>query len=296
MTELNQNESDGAAGAPPVELDERFHEATRLSDEEQWSESFDLLRELEEEFPDDPMLLATLGTVAGEVEARGLAYDYFRRSLAAHPTDPAVLVLLGAGLARFDDPEAEGILRLAAIGAPQLAAARYQYGAYLAREGQHELALRELGAARELEPGDPLVVRELGVAQWLAGDAGQAAATLEEAAALAPDDAEARLLSGLVQLSADRTEEGAAEVVRASEELPDDGEVQIVASLAAAAEGWLDEAWNALARAEGAIRPADPEVVAEAEEALEAGEEEARELLVGELLPRLLHDRLLERP
>lgn len=294
MTERNDDEE--AAGSPPLELDERFHEATRLTDDEQWDDAFELLRELEEDYPEDALLLSMLGTVAGEVEARGLAYDYFRRSLAAHPADPAVLVLLGAGLARFDDPEAEGVLRLAAITAPQLPAARFQYGAYLAREGQHELALRELGAARELEPDDPLVVRELGIAQWLAGETEQAVSNLEEASGLAPDDAEARLLSGLVQLRTGRTEEGAAEVIRAADELPDDGEVQIVASLAAAAEGWLDEAWNALARAEGAIRAADPDLVHETEEALEAGEEEARQLLGAELLPRVLHDRLLERP
>ncbi|HEX6070473.1 MAG TPA: hypothetical protein VFZ18_11635, partial [Longimicrobiaceae bacterium] len=83
MTERNDDEE--AAGSPPLELDERFHEATRLTDDEQWDDAFELLRELEEDYPEDALLLSMLGTVAGEVEARGLAYDYFRRSLAAHP-------------------------------------------------------------------------------------------------------------------------------------------------------------------------------------------------------------------
>ena len=69
-------------------------------------------------------------------------------------------------------------------------------------------------------------------------------------------------------------------VVDASGELLEDGVVQIVAALSAAAEGWLDEAWNALARAEAAIHPADDELIGETEEALEAGEERARELLL----------------
>src|SRR5690606_10740622 len=141
---------------------------------------------------------------------------YFRRSLAGQPTDPSVLVLLGAGLARFDDPDAEGVLRLAAITAPHLAATRFQYGAYLSREGMHELALQELSAAREIDPQDALILRELGVAQWLSGQVDASAASLEEAAELAPEDADARLLSGLVRLLAGQTEEGAEELLRAA--------------------------------------------------------------------------------
>lgn len=288
--------SDDQGGTPPIEMDARLQDASRLTDEERWSEAFALLHEMETDHPGDAMLLAMLGTVAGEMEARAMAYDYFRRSLAAQPTEPGVLVLLGAGLARFDDPEAERVLRLASISAPHLAAARLQYGSYLAREGIHELALRELTAAREIDPHDAVVLRELGVAQWLAGEAEAAAGTLEEAAELAPEDPEARLLAGFIRLLSGHAEEGAEEVVRTAAELTEEGDVQIVASLAAAAEGWLDEAWNALARAEGAASPADDELVRETEEALEAGEKEARRLLMDEVLPRLVHERLLDRP
>lgn len=284
------------AGSAPLELDPRLQEASRLTEEERWNEAFDLLQEMEAEYPDDAMLLATLGTVAGEMEARGLAYEYFRRGLASQPSDPAILVLLGAGLARFDDPQAEGLLRLAAISAPHLPSARFHYGSYLAREGMYELALAELTAARDLEPGDASVLRELGLAQWLAGEFEASASSLDQAADLAPDDPEARLLSGLVRMQAGDFADGAEEVVRTAPELIEEGELQVVASLAAAAEGWVDEAWTALARAEGAALPADPEVVREVEEALEAGEEEARRLLLDEVLPRVLHERILARP
>lgn len=280
----------------PLELDARLHEASRLTDEGRWNEAFELLREMEPDHSGSAMLLALLGTVASEMEARGLAYDYFRRGIASQPTDPDVLVLLGTGLARFDDPEAEGVLRLAAITAPHLPATRFQYGSYLAREGMHELALRELTAARELDPQDAAIVRELGVAYWFAGAVADSAATLEAAAELDPDDVEARLLSALARILAGEVEEGAEEVVRTAPELGDEGEIQIVAALAAAAEGWEDEAWNALARAEGALLPAADEVVREAEEALEAGEDEARRLLLDEVLPRVIHDRLRTRP
>jgi Flp pilus assembly protein TadD len=289
------DKSDDSVGIPPVEMEERLHEATRLGEEDRWDEAFELLRELEDDYPEDPLLLSMLGTVAGEMESRGLAYDYFRRGVAAQPTDPGVLVALGAGLARFDDPEAERVLRLAAITAPELASARFQYGVYLAREGMHELALRELSAARELEPRDPVVIRELGVVQWLSGTPDVAATSLEEAAGLAPEDTDGRLLAGLVLLSSGRVEEGAEEVIRVSAELPDEGEVQIVACLAAAVEGWQDEAWNALARAEGALHAADADLVQETEDALEGGDVEARRLLLNEVLPQLLHDRLFDR-
>lgn len=292
VTDTDANDS----GSAPLELDPRLQEASRLTEEERWSEAFSLLQEMEQEYADDAMLLATLGTVAGEMEARGLAYEYFRRGLASQPTDPAILVLLGAGLARFDDPEAERVLRLAAIGAPHLPAARFHYGSYLAREGMYELALAELTAARDLDPDDASVLRELALAQWLAGHLEASASSLEQAADLAPEDPEVRLLSGFVRILSGDLSEGAEEVVRTAPELPEQGELQVVASLAAAAEGWLDEAWTALARAEGAALAADPELVQEVEEALEAGEEEARRLLLDEVLPRVLHERMLARP
>lgn len=292
---MTESKEEGRAGIP-FEQDERLQDASRLTDEEQWSEAFVLLQGMEADYPDDAMLMAMLGTVAGEMEARGLAYEYFRRGLAASPTDPGVLVLLGAGLARFDDPEAEGVLRLAAITAPHVAAARFQYGSYLAREGMHELAVRELTAARELDPEDALVLRELGVAHWLAGEMELSAESFEGAAEVDPDDAESVLLAGLVRLLGEGFDEGAEAVVRAAAELDLEGDLQVVAALAAAAEGWPEEAWNALARAEVAGIAADPELVREAEDALEAGDGLARRLLVEEVLPRLLRERLLARP
>lgn len=286
---------EGSAGTP-FEADARLQDASRLTEEERWGEAFVLLQAMETDYPEDAMLMAMLGTVAGEMEARGLAYEYFRRGLAAGPTDPGVLVLLGTGLARFDDPEAEGVLRLAAITAPHVAAARLQYGSYLAREGMHELAVRELTAARELDPGDSLPLRELGVAHWLAGEIELSAESFEGAAEIDPDDVDSVLLAGLVRLLGDAFDEGAEAVVRAAADLDEEGEVQIVAALAAGAEGWAEEAWNALARAEVAALSADPELVRETEDAIEAGEGVARRLLVEEVLPRLLRERLLARP
>ena len=39
--------------------------------------------------------------------ADGVAYEYFKRCLAENPEDPQLLALAGAGLAAFDDPDAE---------------------------------------------------------------------------------------------------------------------------------------------------------------------------------------------
>ena len=98
-----------------------------------------------------------------------------------------------------------------------------------------------------------------------------------------------RMLSG-------EEEEGAEVVVRTAPELEEEGEVQIVAALAAGAEGWIDEAWTALARAGAAAIPADEALVVEVEEALDAGAEAARRLLLEEVLPRVFHERILTRP
>lgn len=289
-------EDQGTGG--PTEVgpeDERLVEATRLADDERWEEAYELLLELEHDFPEDATLLCMLGVVAGEASASGLAYDYFRRSLAAQPSDPNVLVALGTGLAYYDDPDAEGVLRLAAITAPSLAAARLHYGAYLAREGIFDLALAELRAAQELDPDDPQVERELGAAFILSGGLQDGVTHLERAAALGIDNPGAHVLYGLALIQARQVEEGAEELVRAAMELPDEADVQIAAALAAATQGWLDEAWNALARAESARSPADSTLLREVEDVLEQDEEAAEVLLLEQILSPLLHSRLLDR-
>lgn len=277
-------------------LEQRMQEASELADLGEWQEAFDVLRDAEADAPHDATLLCALGRVALELESEDLAYDYFRRCLDAQPEDPAVLVLAGTALARYDDPAAEGALRLAALAAPDLAEARLAYGAYLSREGLLELALEELTAAQRAEPDDPRILRELGTALLLAGRAMDGAAELERAAAAAPDDPELRLLLGLALLGAGRVEDGAEEVHTAARELPDDGDAQLVAALASASQEWMDEAWQALARAEEAAGAPASDLLREVEEAVEGGPEAAEAFLQEHLAPSLLRERLSERP
>jgi Flp pilus assembly protein TadD len=285
---------EGDEQQPGGPLDDQLQDATRLTEEGRWEEAFELLASLEEDHAEDPMLLCMLGVVAAEVEASESAYAYFRRALAAQPENPQVLVTLGRALARYDDPEAEGLLRLAAVTAPELVDARLAYGAYLAREGIFDVALTELMAARGLEPEDPRVARELGVAHLLGGKAEDGVDALEQASALDAEDADLRFLLGLSLLAVDRVPEAAEELVRAARELPGDAEAQLAAALAAASQGWEDEAWSALSRAEVAPAPPDPQLLREVEEALSEEEESARALLVDEVGPPLLRERLLE--
>jgi Flp pilus assembly protein TadD len=277
-------------------LDAGLQDAVRLADSEDWDAAFSLLQKLEGDHPHDATLLCMLAVTAGQVEARGLAYDYFRRCLAEQPTDPAVLVPLGAGLARYDDPDAEGVLRLAAVTAPDLPAARLHYGAYLAREGIFDLAITELRAACELDPGSAIPSRELGIALFLAGDLCGAIEELDRAAGVGPEDADTRLLYGMALAVGGRLEEAAEELHRAASELVEDGEAQMVAALACATQGWSDEAWDALARAEGATFPPDALLLGEAEDAIGADEAAASALLLETVIPAVLHERLQERP
>lgn len=277
-----------------ADLQQRLHEASQLSDDGRWDEAFEILREEEERHPRDPTLLCMLGVAAAEVEVSGLAYDYFRRSLAEQPVDPYLLVPLGVGLARYDDPDAEGVLRLAALTAPDLAIARFHYGAYLAREGQLQLAQEELSAARRLDASDARIARELGVTHLLAGRTEPALEELRSAVDLAEDDGDTRLFLGLALLQAGRTDEAAEEIYRAALDVPSDGEAQLVSALACAAQEWWDHAWEALARADLAEIPAESLAKEEVEEALEAGSEASEALLREEFAPSMLRARLLE--
>lgn len=280
--------------SPATELDAHLRDASTLWDDGHLGEALTLLREQAESYPDDPALLCMLGEAARTVGAEGSAYEYFRRCLAAGPTDPVLLATAGSGLAAFDDPEAESALRLAALTAPDLPLARLHYGAYLAHEGLLDSAIPELEAARSLDADDATIRFELAVAYLLAGRREEGTAEMEEALALAPDNSWIRSLYGLSLFETDQSEEAAVELHRAAEERPDDVEIQLIAALSSASQGWMDQAWNALARAE-TRGLADGALLEDVEQGIEAGPEAAAALLSAELAPSVLRARLLER-
>jgi tetratricopeptide (TPR) repeat protein len=280
--------------APETALEAILHEASTLADQGRWEEVHAILREQLGDHPADPTLLCMIGVAAGELGADDAAREYFRRCLAEAPSDPLLLVTAGSGLAPFSEPEAEAALRLAALTAPHLPAARLQYGSLLAREGQLDLALVELLAARDLDADDVQIRLELGVLRGLRGEWMEAVEELAEAAAHDEGDAEPTSLLGLVQLEAGESGEAAESLHRAAVRRVDDWELQLACALACAVEGWEDEAWNAHARAAG-IDEADPDVLLEVEDAISLGPEAAEPLLREELAPSLLRRRLRER-
>lgn len=277
------------------ELIAALQQASAFSDEGDWEEAFRVLREQEPEHADDATLLCMLGVAARELGHEGHAYEYFRRCAATEPSDPLVLVTAGSALAAFDDAGAEPLLRLAALTAPALPMTRLHYGAYLAREGLFVEALTELEAARELDADDVEIRAQLGVAYLRAGRLDDGLAELDEAEARGGEDGALRVLHGVALWQAGRQDEAAEELYHLSLAMADDGELQVAAALAAAAQGWDAEAWNALARAEGAALPAPSTLLAEAEEAVGEGPDAAAALLSDEVAASLLHERLLER-
>jgi protein O-GlcNAc transferase len=247
-----------------------------------------------EKEPDDPFLLGWMAVAERELGNDGSAYEYFRRCVAADPADPQLLALAGSGLAAFDDPDAEQTLRAAALTGPDMAVTRLHYGAYLAREGMFVEALEQLGAAAALEPEDPVVHGELGIAHALKGDLEAAALAMEQALVLADDDSWTRAILGLVYGELGRGEESAELLVRAAEERGHDAEVQLLAALAAQAVGWEQAAQDALARAEYAEEGGDAALTAEVDDRIASGAEAAAAFLRENLGPSVLHDRLTQ--
>lgn len=269
-----------------------LRQALELGEEGRWDEMAGLLGETLEEAPDDPYLLCWLGVAEGELGNDGAAYEAFRHCVEQEPSDPHVLALAGAGLAQFDDPDAETALRAAALSAPDLPIARLNYGAFLSRAGMHDEALEQLRAARELTPDDPVVRAELGAAHVMRGALEEGIAELEQAIVLAPDDSWTRFLYGLVLVERERMEDAAEELVRAAREREDDAEALVIGALASAAVGWADPAEELLARAEYAVEGVDVKTLEEAEAAVRGGDESARRLLRGSLGPSVLRERL----
>lgn len=293
---MNGNEEAGAAvDERALAIEQAVAEAQSLGEQDRWEEARDLLATMLEEQGDDVLLLTWLGLASERLGEEGEAYERFRQVLAMEPQDPFVLAAAGSGVAVLDDPAAEPALRLAALTAPEFPFARAAYGAYLAREGMMEEAVAELEAARRLAPEDAGAHTELGIALLLAGRHADGLAALEEAIGFASDDSWLRALLGVAMAIGDRGEEGAELLHQASGEREEDVEVQLLAALAMAAQGWIDPAWDAVARAEAWAEGSDRELIAEVEDRLELGPEAAAELLRADLGPSLLRERLRQR-
>ncbi|MEJ2216136.1 MAG: tetratricopeptide repeat protein [Gemmatimonadota bacterium] len=274
------------------DVEQILEQALQLGEDGRWEDMAQLLNDALSDAPDDPYLLCWLGVAERELGNDGAAYDRFRRCIMANPVDPHLLAIAGAGLAAFDDPDAETALRAAALSGPDLPLARLQYGAYLAREGMYDEALEHLRAAVELAPDDPAMHAELGAAHAMKGDLDAAATFLESALDLAPDDSWTRVILGLVLNELERPEEAAEALVRAAQERSDDAEALVLGALAAAARSWDDAAEELLAKAEYPAEGADVRRIEEAESALRAGSDEAARFLRTVIGPSALRERL----
>jgi tetratricopeptide (TPR) repeat protein len=210
-----------------MDIEAILAEAMDLGEQERFEEMAQVLAAALRDEPDEPYLLGWLGVAERELGNEGAAYEYFKRCVAAEPLDPQLLAMAGAGLAAFDDPEAEATLRAAALTGPDLVITRLQYGAYLAREGMFVEALEQLSAAASIDPDDPVVQGELGICHALKGDHAAAADAMEQALARAADDSWTRLLLGLVQAELGRAEPAAESLLQAAEERPFDAEAQL---------------------------------------------------------------------
>ena len=275
-----------------ADVSEVLNHALQLGEEERWEEMAEALNVALRDMPDDPYILSWLGVAERELGRDGVAYEYFKSAWQEEPIDPELLAMIGAGLAAFDDPDAEAALRAAALSGPDVPIARLQYGAYLARNGFFDQALDNLRAAADLDPEDPIVFGEMGIAHALKGDYRSAASAMENALELAPDDSWTRVLLGLVQLELDEVEQSAEQLIRAAEERSEDPEAQVLAALSAAAAGWNDAALNTIARVEFSAETIDEELLDEARDRIDEGADAAREYLTETVAPLILRERL----
>jgi tetratricopeptide (TPR) repeat protein len=278
------------------DVDQLLERAHAKAEEGDWEGMADMLRDSLADFEDEAAVHCWLGVAERELGMAGIAYERFKRALALDPVDPYVLATAGNGVAAFDDPEAERALRTAAITAPDVALTRLMYGGYLTREGFLEQGLDELRAAQELDPDDPQIAYELGIAHALAGGSDDAADALADAVRLNPDDGWVRVVFGLVLLEADRAEEAAGELISGARLSESDVDAQLAAALAAAAAGLDDVAYEMLERARLRAAQDDVLVVDAVEEYIDAGAESAATMLREEFAPDLLRSRLRERP
>ena len=276
--------------------EEDLARALQFGDEGDWLAMAEHLRAVLEGWPDDPAVLCWLGVAERELGMDGVAYERFRACLATGPTDPQILAIAGNGLARFDDPEAESVLRTATLMDPNLAYARTMYGAYLAREGMSKEALIEIEAAVGLAPENPETLTEWGVALALAGRLDEAVDAFYQACEADPEDGWARALVGLTLVILGRTADALADLLHAADLRPEDVEVALVASLAAAACDEPDRAYEMVERARLRAVPGDLPMVDAVFDRVEEGSAPSREFLGEDVVSSAFRERLMTRP
>lgn len=279
-----------------MDLDGLLRQALDRGDEGDWEGMAEALGEALEEVPQDPALLCWLGVAERELGLSSSAYDRFKEALAGNPEDPHVLATIGTGLAQFDDPDAEAALRSASVMAPDLPLARWTYGAYLSREGLFQDALRELEAAASLSPDDPTVAYELGVAYALKGELEKALDALARSVDLAAEDGWNQVVMGLVEAELGRFEEAARDLSEGARQRPEDVEAQLLAALAAEAADLEDLAFEMLERGRQGAEAGDQPLLDAVEGRLYEGRGGSADLLSQEILPGALRERLMTRP
>ncbi len=279
-----------------MELEALLERALGHADEGDWTSAAELLREHVDEHSEEAAVYCWLAVAERELGHDGISYELFKKALSLEPQDPYVLATAGNGVATFDDPDAMEALKTAALIAPDVPVARLLYGAYLAREGFHELALEQLGAARDLDSEDPQIAYELGVAHALAGALDRACDVLGEAVSLAPDDGWNRAVFGLVLLENGQMEEAAGELSEAARLRPEDVEAQVLAAAAAAATGRVGLAYEMIERARLRAIDGDLALLSSLEDRIDEGPEASARLLTDTLAPDALRSRLQERP
>jgi len=293
---------DDAAGNEPLEtgtgpsqrLEAILQRAERMGEEGDWEGAAADLREALPEWPDDPTLLCWLGVAERELGMEGVAYERFRKAVSLEPEDPLLLSVAGTALASFDDPDAEGALRTAALLAPKESGVRWRYGAFLSREGFLEQAHAELDAAVELDPESSVARYERGVARALAGAPDHAVDDFARAVELDPEDLWGRVVLGLALVVADRLEEAVLEFELGAGEGVD-ARAHLLAALGYAAVG-AEGGWRHLELARTGAEGTEELLVDEVEARLDEGAEAARDFLESTVVPTTLRERLMERP
>ncbi len=279
---------------PENELEVLLQRAKRLGEEGDWETAAEDLREALPEWPEDSTLLCWLGVAERELGLDGIAYERFRKAVGLEPDDPVLLAVAGTALASFDDPDAEGALRTAALLAPDESSVRWRYGAFLSREGFGEQAMQELDAAVRLDPESAIAWYERGVARALEGHTDLAVDDFARSVELNADDPWTRTMLGLALVMAGRVEEAVLELdLGGGHGL--DPRAHLLAALAYAAFE-DDGAWRHLEMARGGAEGTETLVVEEVEDRLQHGPEAARTFLVKTLAPTTFRERLMERP
>ena len=193
----NQQMATSAPSCLPPDAQASLADAAAALDSGAMAQAYATLQALVAAHPSDPAVLRLLGSLCRRMRDTPAAITHLSKASAVDPQSPLIALELGQAFAAHGDlANAMRHFEKAAALDPQLFEASLLLGVALLRNAQPAAAIAPLRNARRLQPGHPDALRMLADAEFQAGSPSDALPLWQAVTRARPQDPDARMKLG----------------------------------------------------------------------------------------------------